>query len=375
MPLRILGRAFDGFDRAFTKQLQNLDVEHELVDILELERRVVHTRAPEADVLLLITDWLPALIEAGRLLPIETTSIQGWPDAYAPALRQLQQGPDGRTYGVAYHDGPMLFLYRTDLYRDPQEQAGFRERFGYELENPLDWNQFMDQAIWFNRPEKGLYGTVQAGFPDEHNPVYDFLTQLWSRGGDLIVGGRSGLDSAPALETVAFFHDLWHISQVVNPAAAQWDSVESGQRFAAGEAAMMVNWAGFASPHDGCAPVPGATTMNAYWVLAIPSDAPDPQQSQALIRKLATPEMDVVTALSGGSATRRDSWANPRVRSSAPYYEVLETAHRNSRSVPSDPRWPRMAGIVNELMRGLIADRKGFESLQDAHEKLNRLLT
>jgi multiple sugar transport system substrate-binding protein len=402
-PLIILGRQFDGFERSFSEQLSrnaDLPARHRLVEIEDLERIVVGgdgATSGEYDVLLLITDWLPSLIASGALQPLDgffaDRAPDGWPGAWSPALRALQQGPDGTTYGVAYHDGPMLALYRTDLYGDPDEQAGFADRFGYALRPPSTWPEFRDQAIWFHRPEQGLYGTVQAGYPDEHNNVYDFLMHLWSRGGELVTAdGRSGLDQPAAAEAVEFLHDLWHVSRVVNPAAAGWDSVASGVHFAAGEAAMMVNWCGFASmsadPESpthglvGCAPVPAGTgpdgtavTMNAYWVLAVPAGARDPERSAELIRRLTTSEMDVVTALGGGSATRRDSWNDPRVRALAPYYEVLEQAHEGSRSVPVDPRWPQMAALLNEMMRAVVEDAAGLKALSRAHEALSALLS
>ncbi|MBL7256232.1 extracellular solute-binding protein [Paractinoplanes lichenicola] len=376
--LEIFGRAFDGFERSLTDQLGRVQVEagHRLLEIEDLQREVVEgTLATDgrADVLMLITDWLPSLIESGKILPLDQPQ-----EDWVPALRALQTGADGRSYGVAYHDGPMLFLYRTDLYGDERERKGFADRFGYPLAPPVDWAQYRDQALWFDRPGEQR-GTLLAGHPDEHNNVYDFLTHLWSRGGELIeAGGTSGLGSAAAAEAVDFLHGLWHVDRVVDPAAAGWDSVSSGVHFAAGEAAMMVNWAGFASMCDsgtvGCAPVPGSVTMNAYWVLTIPAGARDPERSAELIRQLTTHEMDVITAVSGGSATRRDSWADPRVRALAPYYAVLEDAHDNSRSVPVDARWPQMAAVLNEMMRAVVEDAAGRAALDKAHAELSELL-
>ncbi|MBM2621817.1 extracellular solute-binding protein [Actinoplanes sp. LDG1-06] len=372
--MKVFGRAFEGFERALTDQLARVDVsaDHQLLEIEDLQREVVEgTLATDgrADVLMLITDWLPSLIADGKLLPIDQDQ-----QAWAPALRQLQTGADGRSYGVAYHDGPMLFLYRTDLYGSETEQKGFADRFGYPLAPPVDWAQYRDQAVWFDRPGEQR-GTILAGYPDEHNNVYDFLTHLWSRGGDLFED--EGLGSAAAGEAVDFLHRLWHVDRVVDPAAAGWDSVTSGERFAAGEAAMMVNWAGFASMCEpgtvGCAPVPGAVTMNAYWVLTVPAGARDPQRSAELIRQLTTHEMDVTTAVSGGSATRRDSWADPRVRALAPYYEVLESAHQGSRSVPVDPRWPQIAGVLNEMMQAVVEEGAGRGALEKARLALEAL--
>lgn len=401
--LTVLGREFDGFHRSLTRQLAGLvDLEagYELMEISDLQALVLDgdgATSGDYDVLMVVTDWLPSLIESGNVQPIEEafagTTPDGWPTAWVPALREMQQDAEGNSYGVAYHDGPMLFLYRRDLYEDEQERRDFRARFGYPLLPPDTWEQYLDQARFFDRPERGTRGTVLAGFPDEHNNVYDFLTQLWSRGGELISeDGTSGLASEAAREAVGFLHDLWHVDKVVDPAAVGWDSVQSGIHFAAGEGAMMVNWCGFAalsSPEDspthgliGCAPTPGASgatgsrvTMNAYWVLAIPTGAKDPARSAELIRQLSTHEMDVITAQSGGSATRLDSWADPRVTALAPYYGVLEAAHTSSRSVPVDPRWPAMAAILNDMMTQVIEHAAGPGALVEAHDRLTDLLS
>jgi multiple sugar transport system substrate-binding protein len=94
-----------------------------------------------------------------------------------------------------------------------------------------------------------------------------------------------------------------------------------------------------------------------------------------LIRRLSTAEMDKKTALGGGSATRRDSWADPEVQALAPYYAVLEDAHQHSRSVPVDARWPRMAAVLNEMMRAVVSDGAGHSALDKAHAELQALLT
>jgi multiple sugar transport system substrate-binding protein len=399
-PLRVLGRAFDGFSRALTRQLGAIagdSATFELPEILELQERVLagdDAVSGRADLLMVVTDWLPALIDAGRILPLDGFFAglppEGWPDAWHPALRELQQGPDGRTYGVPYHVGPQMLLYRADLYDDPAERAGFADRFGYPLTAPDTWAQYRDQARWFTRP--GRYGTIIAGYPDEHNTVYDFLTQLWSRGGELTdEAGRLTLDTPPAHAAAQFLWDLWHADGVVDPAAAEWDSVASGVRFAAGDAALMVNWSGFAamsapadSPTHGlvrCAPVPRfggpggrRVALNSYWVLAVAAGTSRPQEAYRLLRALTTPEMDRITAASGGVATRRDSWANPAIAASAPYYRQFEQAHNGTRALPRDPRWPQISLVLNR-MAGQIVTGGGTPDklLAAAHEDLAAL--
>jgi multiple sugar transport system substrate-binding protein len=375
-PLLVLGREFDGFSRALSRQLAGSNADFALPEILQLQERVLGAEDPGADLLMVVTDWLPALIGTGRILPLDDFfgvqgPPEGWPDAWHPALRALQRGPDGRTYGVPYHAGPQMFLYRTDLYADPGQRARFAQQYGYPLAPPQDWTQFRDQARWFTRD--GHYGTILAGYPDEHNTVYDFLTQLWSRGGELTDDhGRLTLDTPQARAAARFLHDLWHTDRVVDPAAAQWDSVASGVHFAAGEAAMMVNWSGFAAmsaPADspthglvGCAPVPrGAgphgrrVALNSYWVLAVSASSSRPKQAYDLLRTLTTGPMDRITAQSGGVATRRDSWLDKGIRDSAPYYAQFEQAHNSTRALPRDRRWPRISVVLNEMVARLVA--------------------
>lgn len=399
--LVLVGREFEGFDRALAQQFRNLQglrARHELLEIATLERMVLDGTATDRgdiDVLMVITDWLPRLIADRKLVPLdaflEAEPPEGWPHSWVPSLRSLQTGPDGKTYGVPYHDGPVMLLYRRDLYEDASQQSEFRRRHGYPLAPATTWKEFLDQARWFNRPGSGMYGTVLAGYPDEHNNVYDFLTQLWSRGGDVTGGdGYAGLGTAQARDAYLFLRDLWHVDRVVDPAAAAWDSVASGHHFAAGEAALMVNWCGFASlatdPSSpaygavGCAPAPSVpggrtVTMNSYWVLVVPRGCRRPERAYELLRQLVTPEMDRITAVSGGTATRRDTWRLPEVRQLAPYYEILEQAHKGARAVPRDPRWPAIASVLNDMMWSLVGSAAGIEALEDAQRRLGQILT
>lgn len=387
--LHVVCREFEGFERALTRQLAALRDEvparFTAVPMAALRARVIEgdaTTAGDVDVLLCSTDWLPSLMASDRLLPlddfIDADPPDGWPDAWVPSLRRLQTAPDGRCHGIAYHDGPMLMLYRTDRYGDDAERAGFERQYGHPLVPPATWAEYLDQARWFTRPEHGLYGTVLAGFPDEHNTVFDFMTHLWSRGGELLdEDGRSGLTSPAAREAARFVSDLWHRHRVIDPAAAGWDSVASGVHFSRGEVAMMVNWSGFAalsadpsSPTHGrvgCAPAPGGVTMNSYWVLAIPAGCRRPADAYRLIRRLASPEMDRITSEAGASAARRDTWRDPAIRRLAPYYAVLEEAHAGARALPQDPRWPHFSHIVDRLMSRLVAGDDADLGLAEAH--------
>ncbi|MER3486474.1 MAG: ABC transporter substrate-binding protein, partial [Chloroflexota bacterium] len=156
-------------------------------------------------------------------------------------------------------------------------------RYGEPLAVPTNWSQFERVARFFTRPERGVYGTIFAAFPDGHNTVYDFCLQLWTRGGELTdAAGTPTLDTPQARAALDFYRQLVNDRSVTPPGLTEIDSVKSGERFATGSIAMMVNWFGFAAvcEQPGCpvkgkvgvAPVPAgeggqSTSLIVYWLL------------------------------------------------------------------------------------------------------------
>lgn len=381
--LRFVGREFEGFKNALSRQAaafsEPVDLDAQWLPMERLEQYLVGDGPSlETDLALVVTDWLPQLIRDGALMPLDPflqkDPPQDWPEGWSPSMRSLQTTSDGTCYALPYHDGPVMFLYRGDLFDDPGEQATFADRFGYQLAAPTTWAEYVDIAKHFTRPQDRLWGTVLGGYPDGHNNVYDFLTHLWTRGGALVTDGEPSIDSSEGIDALGFLHDLWHEHRVVDPAALGWDSVASGQAFADGLAAMTVNWAGFAalsalpgSPTAGrirCARVPQAegprgrsVSLNVYWVLAIRSECRDPELAWRFLHHLASPEMDRITSEEGATGTRLSTWRDPRVQAMAPYYEVLEDAHRSVESPPPWPEWPAVNGVLNRMVDDVLRER------------------
>lgn len=381
--LRFAGREFEGFQRALARQAAafpaGVELRAEWLSMEQLAKQAVGVgSALKTDVALVVTDWLPQLIRDGALLPLdpflEADPPADWPAGWSPSMRSLQTTADGTCYALPYHDGPVMTLYRGDLFDDPTERSAFTGRFGYQLGPPQTWAQYLDIARHFTRPDDELWGTVLGGYPDGHNNVYDFLTHLWTRGGILIEDWQPRFDSAEGVAALRFLHDLWHEQRVVDPRALAWDSVASGQAFADGRAAMTVNWAGFAalSAMPGsptarrvrCARVPSGegprgrpVSLNVYWVMAIHADCRDPEAAWRFLRHLASPEMDRITSLEGATGTRLSTWRDPEIQAMAPYYEVLEDAHASVESPPALPEWPAINDVLNHMVDDVINQR------------------
>ncbi|HXI17276.1 MAG TPA: extracellular solute-binding protein [Chloroflexota bacterium] len=406
--LRLISREFEGFEKAFALQAEafsrnrpDLRVACEFIEIGQLyETMVAGGGAAGAvhDLFLCVTDWLPEAISKDLLEPLDgylaADPPPGWPDAWAPSMRGLQRGPDGKTYGLPYHDGPEVLMYRTDLFGDPGEQARFRREHGRDLAPPETWAQFLEVAQFFTRPDEGLYGTCVAAYPDGHNNVYDFLIHLWSRGGALFdAAWRPRFHDAPGQDALRFYADLFHTYKVVSPECLALDSVKCGFHYAAGKAAMMWNWCGFAAvaevPHfsqivgrNACALVPRGdgpggrhTSLNIFWVLAIPSGSARKEQAYAFLKHVAGAEMDKVTSMAGGNGTRLSTWRDPEVQATYSYYRIIERVHEAVHSPPSIPEYPAVNEVLSQMVDSVVTGRREVpQALHDAAQATEQIM-
>ncbi|MCK6579501.1 MAG: extracellular solute-binding protein [Anaerolineae bacterium] len=403
--LNLLYRTFDGFERSFAAQANSFrqahgDAELNLVAIDPeklYEHLVTERRALSADwdIVLVLTDWLPELLKIGGMTRLNDRLAdappQDWPLGWSPSLLELQRDADGGIFALPYHDGPEMFMYRADLFEDPVEQAAFAAQYGYPLRVPETWTQFRDVARFFTRPDQGLYGAMIAGLNDGHNNVYDFFIHLWSRGGRLFdAQWHPTFHDAIGREALQFYADLILRDNVCPPKTLEYDSVASGIAYAAGEAAMMWNWCGFSAVaelppskiigQNRVSLVPRGEngphmSLNIYWVLGIPAGSAQKDLAYAFLRHCATPEMDRITALSGGTGVRLSTWRDPTVQSQFSYYTAIEAVHQSVESPPRIPEYPAINEVFNQMQHFVVTGEKSVEqALEDAAAEVESIM-
>ncbi len=407
--LRFVGRPFEGFERALERQMDSFaEQRDEDVEFVRDHRPLpeIHEELIETgdiadgtyDLFLCLSDWLPAAADAGDLRALDglmqSSPPAGWPDGWADSMRTLVSY-DGSTYGVPYHDGPELFHYREDLFESVSEQRAFREEYDRPLSVPRTWEEFLEVAEFFTRPEEDLWGTVVAALPDGHNNVYDFLIQLWSRGGEVLDdAGRPAFDSEPGRDALTYYHDLIHEHEVAPPESVELESVETGQLYADGKAAMMWNWAGFGAMaeaedsevfgHTNYGLIPRAETENGehasltvLYGLTVPAGSDHPELAYDFIRHATTPESDKITTLEGASGTRFSSWRDPEILRTNSFYSVAEEMNTNAvNTLPQIPEYVELNEILNEMVESVVADRQKSptEALSEANRRAETLL-
>jgi multiple sugar transport system substrate-binding protein len=396
---RALLRKFDPFEQAarlfwetFRKKTgRDLDFELVPLDLPQLHDAIM---TGDFDVAQVNTDWLAEMHDERVLLDItpmiKENPPDGFPEGWPESLLKLQSFPDG-IYGLPFHDGPECFIYRKDLFTSEDEKQCYRALYGRELKVPETWDDFLETAEFFNRPEEGMYGTLFALYPDGHNNIFDFALQVWSRGGNLTgEADHLTLDSPEAEEAMEFYRDLVN-RPFVHPQSREFESISSSWAFARGEAAMMTNWFGFATmcetvetskvhgKVDICA-LPHATgfsdpiSLNVYYTWSISARSKNKSLAYDYARNCVTPESDIALTLAGGVGCRRSTWFDKKINAVIPYYSRMDEIHRYARTLPRSPIWHGIAQIIDALVIEVInTKREVREILAEAQRKVREL--
>ena len=388
---RIAVRSFGPFESAIQKQWKlftgpskaNLQLEAVPFDLHPLHETLFEREGlagGEWDVAFVSTDWIAEASKARSLVDLSsflrTNPLDGYPDAWPDSLLRIQN-LENQILGLPYHDGPECLIYRTDL-------------FNGAADLPSTWEDFYAIAKRLNQPEKKLYGTAFAAYPDGHNTVYDFCVQLWSRGGDLFDSdGRVTLCTPVAAEALHFYRSIVNDTWAVHPGCRDFDSVKSGLAFAAGEIAMMVNWFGFAAMSEtlaesqvrgkvGIARIPRQggphTSLNVYWILGIGAGSRHKDLAWEFLRHCASAAMDKLLTIEGAIGCRKSTWHDPEVNATIPFYDRLEEIHQGARELPRLPHWAQLSVVIDEMvLNALKTDRSEQDLLASAQEKAQRL--
>ncbi|WP_298319479.1 sugar ABC transporter substrate-binding protein [uncultured Aquimarina sp.] len=393
---RIAVRKFDAFESAihkiwasFCKQKKcNLELEAIPLDLHPLYDTILKEEGLKNgtwDVSLINTDWITEAYVTNSVEDltsyINKKAPQGFPEGWSHSLLYKQEF-EGKIVGLPFHNGPECLIYRKDLFESIEEGVSFYEKFGKPLEVPKTWDDLIQVAEFFNRPEQDLYGTTFAAYPDGHNTVFDFCLQLWTRNGELFDDDENiKLNSEAAIEGMEFYRKALKNTNAIHPNSRDFDSVKSGMAFANGNLAMMVNWFGFASMCEfletskvkgkvdvGNVPAGSTgvgTSLNAYWMYVIGTGSKHKELAYEFINFAVNEENDKLLTLEGAIGCRKSTWHDKDVNTKVPYYHKLEELHKKTRSLPRQSNWSEIADVIDTLVLKVINTSEDIKSILD----------
>jgi multiple sugar transport system substrate-binding protein len=161
------------------------------------------------------------------------------------SLARYGEYPDGsgKYWGLPMNQDAYGFMYRKDLFEDPKEKEAFKAKYGKDLAPPQTYQDAMQIAEFFTRPDQGLYGWGQMGGRD-----YDFATTasnsfMWSFGGELYnpetFEVKGYLNSPASIDGVKAYVDMFKYGP---PGSGNWGWDEVNAAFQQGKLAMAMQW-------------------------------------------------------------------------------------------------------------------------------------
>lgn len=403
--LRFAVRKFDPFEKVLQSFLgsyndlnkTSIDIEFVPLDLEELYEELFLKKGLQSgswDLAHINTDWITQAYEERGLHSLTNilreNPVEDYENAWSESLTQFQNF-GGDIVALPFHDGPECLVYRKDLFENPTENEDFEKKFGRPLEIPKTWDDFLQVASFFNRPEQNLFGTILAGYPDGHNAVFDFCIQIWSRGGDLLNDkGELSLNNPYAVQALDFYRELFKNADCLHPKSKVYDSVKAGEAFGNGEVAMMVNWFGFASwaqiddnsvvrgnvDIDSIPSLTGTNpiSLNVYWLTAIAEGSRHKEIAYDFLKFSVGKKQDKLVTLSGGVGCRFSTWYDKEINRQIPFYTKLSDLHKKAKTLPRLSNWPDIAHIIDQVVSdSLSKEDDSYSLLSRAQHKINSL--
>lgn len=294
---------------------------------------------------------------------------------------------EGTLYGVPANSCIMFMGYRADLFENEEEKAAFKEKYGYDLEVPKDWDAYMDAAEFFTRSAgetlagetltTDFYGVSMMG--KRHNAVTcEWLNYAWSFGGGVFDDeGNIGINSPECVKALEYFLEL---SQYAPPGVTSktWD--EQTTELQQGIAAMAIMF-------NDCAPAledPEASTVAGKmgyttipvgvqeaahygaWGYYIPADSQNPEAAWVFLEWFNTPEVQKNIALDGGFPNLTSVYEDEEL-ASIPYWNASMEVYAISTTRPRIPEWNNMDEVLMlELSNTLAGNCTPQQALDNA---------
>jgi multiple sugar transport system substrate-binding protein len=174
-------------------------------------------------------------------------SVEAWKKKFSQGVVDLVSKGDQILYWP-FHANGQFCVYRKQLFEDPKEKAAFKAKYGYELETPKTWDQLVDVAEFFRRPEKDMWGFhfMGKGNPGGFVLISAFLTEGLKLA-DFNARTAPFKDPGPArdlaLKILTRFDDL-RKKDLIPPGVSGMAHMESVEFYKAGKAAISFGWWG-----------------------------------------------------------------------------------------------------------------------------------
>jgi multiple sugar transport system substrate-binding protein len=181
---------------------------------------------------------LTDFVAANKLTEVMAPATMKWYSEYPAA--------SGRYWSVPLEGDALGWAYRKDWFENPDEMANFKAKYGYDLAVPTTFQQLLDIAEFFTRPEQNMYGaatyTMNAGdaiVMGVENSVFAYGGSFGDYATYKVTGELNSANSVKALED---YRKLYTFNP---PGSGNSFFVETNTALAQGLVAMSMNYFAF----------------------------------------------------------------------------------------------------------------------------------
>lgn len=301
------------------------------------------------DVIIVDDPWMPYLAGEGKLTPLSpfgyqtdldlingSASLGMWPPPFGPLPPDAVGVPRGaETYALPFVGNVMMLWYRADVIAEPETID--------ELTQSL------------RNPDPAYIGS--AGIAPSNNP-HVFLSWLASRGGDVFDRDWRAAPLRSSIALDAFDEYLREASRLRIPFSDfAPERYEPHARMLDGTAAAAVAWAADAQLvltsavsdqiHVTQFPVGRkSSTLTGNWLLAIPSDASNPEAGFDFIKWANSSQIQKTSALLGVPPVRLSLYSDRELISRFPWLPEVSHALQSGYIRPRVPAWDVVEGVI-----------------------------
>jgi multiple sugar transport system substrate-binding protein len=328
----------------------------------------------EIDLLVADVVWVPEFVRAGW---ISDLSAEFAPSVLADELLPAAADAvtlEGKTWAIPWYVDVGLLFYRSDLVPEAPRTWAQLERFARAA---MKRDPQLQGYLWQGRQYEGL--------------VCNVYEAIWGFGGESLQGGTLALDTAPAVDALAWLRHL--IASGISPSSVTSAAEEQARlQFQAGRAVFMRNWpyafAQMQKPGSpirgkvGISPLPTQTGEPGWgtlggWQLAVNAHASPERRAAAirLIRILTSPAANLTFAIAyGRNPPRRLTYSDPALMREAPEIAQLLPIVERARPRPLTPYYGMLSDILQgEFSAAISGIRSPKAALQRAQAQADRL--
>jgi multiple sugar transport system substrate-binding protein len=344
------------------------------------------TKSNEYSLIVSDSQWLGAFTEPGWIVKLDDVIKQNpeldikW---YNPVLESsYQEYPDnsGHKVGLPEETDVQVLFVRKDLFLDPKERDAYKAKSGHDLPQTfedwekVDFEEFLNIAKFFTRPDKNLFGTVL-----QHSKEYDFQSMtlypfMWSMGGEFwdpkthdVEGYLNSPVNAKAMEYQKQF------LQVEPPGAVNYGIAENIDAFTQGKTATSWMWAavGLAMITDQnrdkvmVVPAPGFKqpdgSINRLWCIGgqswVVNNFCTPEEKQAVFDFLKwwyQSDTQIEFAKKGGNPADKATLENPQFDSINPWNRAMKYMIPFNRDFYHSPKYAELLAIQQEAFTSYV---------------------